>query len=292
MTGATDMPDSHDGTPDQADCPLSCVGSYPDESAAHDHALVILAMGHACWIHRDPGSGDFHLQCESTAAGNITAELAAYDREQGDDPQLPDHAFGGFQHPAGWNAWAIWAASLIAVFALQQELPWLVDSCASSNIGLIDHHQWWRPFTALFLHADTPHLVGNLVSGLMFSTLVSRSVGPFRAWLMILVSGTLGNALTAWMTHPDPFVSLGASTAVFGALGILSGLGCLLMIKHRLRLPWLRILAPLIGGIVVLGMMGSGDPGGNTDVLGHVFGFSAGLVLGLTCGWLQPVGQA
>ena len=58
------------------------------------------------------------------------------------------------------------------------------------------------------------------------------------------------------------------------------------MFRFRSRAPWLRLLAPLIGGIVVLAMTGSGLPESNTDVTGHVFGFAAGVLAGALFGAL------
>jgi membrane associated rhomboid family serine protease len=156
-----------------------------------------------------------------------------------------------------------------------------VDIAASSSKGLLERHEWWRPFTALFLHADVPHLLGNLLSGMFFGTMVARTIGPWRGWALILACGTAGNLITSLITWPESFVSIGASTAVFGALGILSGSGFIAMLRQRARLPWARIAAPVLAGVVLLGWLGGGREGGNTDVLGHVFGFASGLAAGV-----------
>ncbi len=177
---------------------------------------------------------------------------------------------------------------MIIAFLYQETSPWLVDRASSSSIGLIENHEWWRPFTALFLHADPPHLIGNLLSGMFFGTLVARSIGPLRGWALILASGTVGNLITSAVAWPDAFVSIGASTAVFGALGILSGLGFISLRRNRVRMPWIRIAAPVLAGIVILGWLGGGTPGGNTDVLGHIFGFGSGLAAGLVVEHLSP----
>jgi membrane associated rhomboid family serine protease len=174
------------------------------------------------------------------------------------------------------------------MFLLQNADPTLVDRAASSSRGLIGDHEWWRPFTALFLHGDFPHLAGNLLSGLFFGTLVARSIGPWLGWALILACGVIGNSLTSALTWPEPFTSIGASTAVFGALGILSGLGFATLLRARHRLPWAKLTAPLVAGIILLGWLGGGAPGGNTDVLGHIFGFASGLGAGLLISGLSP----
>jgi rhomboid protease GluP len=265
------------------------VGRYPTLAEAHEHGLVILAMRQPCWVAEDGTDQGFSLHAEADAAPAISRELGDYDEEQALQPTTArDIETESFRHPAGWGVYGVWAMALILTFLFQGTIPDLADRGASSSIGLIGNREWWRPFTALFLHGDAPHLIGNLLSGMLFGTLLARSIGPLRAWALILACGTLGNTITSIITWPESFTSIGASTAVFGALGILSGLGFSFMLRHRFRLPWARVAAPVLAGIVLLGWFGGGTPGGNTDVLGHVFGFVSGLAAGLVTGSLNP----
>jgi rhomboid protease GluP len=257
------------------------VGTFPSLEKAHEHGLVILAMGEACWVAEADDHDGYSLLVEPSVTVRVSRELRDYDQEQdapAPKPPLPQEIF---RYPAGWDVAGIWVFCVLMFFFWQNKDPMFVERAASSSTGLIRDLEWWRPFTALFLHADPQHLIGNILSGLLFGTLVSRSLGPWRGWALILASGTAGNAITSAFTYPESFVSLGASTAVFGALGILSGLGFAAMLRSRIRLPLAKTTAPIIAGIVLLGMMGGGGPGGNTDVLGHIFGFASGLAIGL-----------
>ena len=267
------------------------VGKYPTLDQAHEHGLVILAMREPCWVAEAEASGGYSLHAVPEAAPVISRELNAYDSEQ-EEPAHPPFADRKiFRFRAGWEVYGIWMIALIIAFALQGADPTLVDRAASSSRGLIGNHEWWRPFTALFLHGDLPHLAGNLLSGLFFGTLVARSIGPWRGWALILACGTLGNTITSVLTWPESFTSIGASTAVFGALGILSGLGFVTMLRSGLRLPWARTAAPVLAGIILLGWLGGGSEGGNTDVLGHVFGFGSGITAGFVIGTLTRSDQ-
>ena len=261
------------------------VGQYPTLELAYEYGLVILAMRQPCWVAQDDNPpGGFSLHAEAHAAPAVARELLAYQNEQA--APIPRFAPEPdvFRHPPGWGVYGIWMGTLVLTFLWQAEDPSLVGRAASSSIGLIACGEWWRPFTALFLHADLGHLTGNLLSGLFFGSLVARSIGPLRAWALILACGTAGNALTSALAYPDPFVSLGASTAVFGALGILSGLGVASLLRAPLRLPWARLAAPLLAGIILLGWLGGGGHDGNTDVLGHICGFTTGLTAGFIIG--------
>lgn len=267
---------------------LSEVGKYPTLDQAQEHGLVILAMREPCWVEDQRPSGEYALHATTEAVPRISQELEAYEREQAEMKPAPVETVALFHHAPGWPTFLLWASLLLLVFLLEGRFPALVEGGASSNIGLITHHEWWRPFTALFLHADIPHLLGNLLSGLIFGTLVSRCVGSWLGWGLILVCGTLGNLITSLVTWPDPFTSIGASSAVFGALGMLAGLGCSNLLKNHVRLPWARTAAPVLAGVILLGWLGGGAEGGNTDVLGHVFGFGTGLATGFAIGHLSP----
>ncbi len=262
---------------------LILVGQYPSLELAQEHGLVILAMGEACWVSAAEDSRVFNLHAETCASAGVQAELLIYRQELHDQLRLKNvpEPLDRFHHPAGWKIFLIWMGSLLVIFRLQWQDSTLTDRAASSSMGLIDRFEWWRPFTALFLHADIQHLVGNLVSGAIFGALVSRSLGPLRGWALILACGTLGNCLTSLVTYPMPFISIGASTAVFGALGILSGLGFSTSLRSRCSVSWAKVAAPVIAGIIMLGWLGGSGPDSNTDVLGHVFGFSSGLVAGM-----------
>jgi rhomboid protease GluP len=262
------------------------VGHYSTLAQAFDHSLVILAMGEACRVTEAEKSGAYDLQAEMHPAPGISGELDAYARETAMPITPRPTGNEWLRHSAGWRYCWVWVLVLMAVFYWQGQDQFLVERAASSSVGLIDRGEWWRPITALFLHKDAGHLAGNLVGGVIFATLVARSVGPLLGWTMILACGALGNIITSRLTYPEPFVSIGASTAVFAALGILSGVGISETIRERARQPWLRITAPVFAGIILLGWLGGGhDP--QTDVLGHVFGFSSGLVAGAAVGALE-----
>jgi rhomboid protease GluP len=249
------------------------VGVWPDFSAAHEHALVVLAMGVECWIEEvDGGFGAFAPR-EDLAA--IAAELALYAAEQSERRQpaeLP-MACGGL------GLTLVWLAALLAAFLRQHADADFTRRFSNSNYAVLEHGEWWRPFTALFLHADAAHLLGNALMGGLMCVWVVDALGALRGWLLILAAGTLGNALTGWLYFPEPHDSIGASTATFGALGILVGLGTYQAWLARSCRELRPLLVPVAVGLMVLGLWGTS--GERTDVAGHLFGWLAGLLLGL-----------
>jgi membrane associated rhomboid family serine protease len=140
------------------------------------------------------------------------------------------------------------------------------------QIGLIERGEWWRPFTALTLHADLGHLLANLAFGVLFAYPASQFVGVGVAWLAILLAAGAANAVDMAL-HPPTHSILGASTAVFAALGLASAFSW----RRRASglLTWMQRASPLVAGVALLAFTGIG--GEQTDVLAHVLGFLAGV---------------
>lgn len=134
----------------------------------------------------------------------------------------------------------------------------------------------WRAFTALTLHLDLRHLVGNMGFGGVFGYFAGRLLGAGAAWLTIVLAAALANGINALLLDAA-HRSIGASTAVFAALGLLAGFVWRgrLMAQDR----WPYRLGPIIGGVALLAYTGTG--GENTDIGAHLLGFVCGLAAGM-----------
>jgi len=143
---------------------------------------------------------------------------------------------------------------------------------------LIRNGEIWRLFTALTLHSGVKHLLSNVVFGVFFGLFAGRLLGSGVAWLAIVLAAASGNALNTLFldaTHR----SIGASTAVFAALGLVAGYVWFGKLMSQER--WSNRYGPIVGGLALLMYTGTG--GENTDIgahlLGFVCGFGAGLIL-------------
>jgi membrane associated rhomboid family serine protease len=76
---------------------------------------------------------------------------------------------------------------------------------------------WWRLFTAAFLHGNLIHIGLNMLALGWFGTAVERYMGHARYLGLYIVSGLAGSAGALIATPTSPTV--GASGAVFGILG-------------------------------------------------------------------------
>jgi membrane associated rhomboid family serine protease len=142
-----------------------------------------------------------------------------------------------------------------------------------SGRQILENGQWYRLITALTLHADVVHLVGNILIGGILVHFLCRLLGNGLGWFLILASGTLGNLMNI-LLHGTSHNSVGFSTAVFGTIGILSGYQAASKRTAALK----EILLPLAAGAGLLAFLGAGGP--RTDLGAHFFGLLAGAVLG------------
>jgi membrane associated rhomboid family serine protease len=149
----------------------------------------------------------------------------------------------------------------------------------SADASRIVSGEWWRTVTALTLHSGFPHLLGNLALGGVFIVWLCRDLGSGLAWCLLLASGILGNLANSWFQAPS-HNSVGASTLVFGAVGILASLRFLRDRVH-LRSRW---SLPLAGAVALLAVLGT--EGERTDLGAHLFGFVFGLGLGICAEYL------
>jgi membrane associated rhomboid family serine protease len=241
-------------------------------AAAEQQALVLAAAGISSRLVMADGAATLYVS--SLEAARARHELSCYARENAPRrPLLP--AVAALRSIEGALAYC---AVLLFFFAAERRhalsIDWLTAGAAQA--GSIQDGAWWRTITALCLHADLGHLVSNLAFGAVAGVLVAELLGTGLGWLAILLVAALGNEINA-LVHSAGHSAIGASTAVFGALGILSG-----HTGTSRSVPWrshIRRWAPVGAGIMLLAFLGFG--GERTDIGAHVTGFAIGVAAGL-----------
>jgi rhomboid protease GluP len=245
---------------------LVCLCRNPQQ--AHDLGLTLLAADLAYWVMPDPEG--FALMVERADIESIqhllSTPLGTRERLLQPEQAATTSIIGPVA--AFWSL--IVALSLLATTSA----PEIISLGGLLADGVLQRGEWWRPATALTLHADLGHLVANLVAGIYVTLALAQRIGGANAILATLSAGILGNVLAVLIRYQSSIPSIGASTAVFGALGLLCALPGVLRHLGRSRMRWV----PLATGIVVLGIYGSG--GAQTDVIAHVTGFAAGWLIG------------
>ena len=210
--------------------------------------------------------------------GDLETALAELDAYRLENPERPTYTrttvpvYGG-----AMVAVMIYAGIIILIAFLTAHSAYRLDWLAAGRMqsGKVMSGESWRTVTALTLHLDVGHILGNLAFGAVFGLLAGRVLGGGVAWLTIVIAGALGNFVNA-VVQPPTHSSIGASTAVFAALGVI--------VAHALG-PWpvvqenrFKRWSPLIAGGLLLAFTGVG--GERTDVVAHLTGFLAGMLIG------------
>jgi rhomboid protease GluP len=237
-----------------------------------DRAFMLGAVGIANVIV--PRDDEFTLEVAAADVARAASHLTQYEAEN--RPPEPVPAAPPL-HPHAWMGCAGYAAWVLGVaYAISNGLVRL----DAFNVGELDaarvqSGQWWRAWTALTLHVSGPHLAANLCAGIWFGYLAGRQLGVGVAWFLIVAGGGLAN-LAEGLLGPPWHQSVGASTAVFTALGLMSAYTW----RERLALPqrWVQRWGPLVAGVSLLGWLGTA--GKQTDVMAHLLGFGIGVLLG------------
>ena len=256
-------------------------GTFLTKQQARSWALVLDSRSIPCCIDSD--GADWQLLVPEQQLESARRELFLYEEANQNWPPTLPAARQLIEN-------TLPTVSVLLLLAILHNLNLLGISL--SGRGIIDLHelgtahaekimggQWWQCVTALTLHADLAHLLSNLTIGGFFIILLCRELGSGMAWSLLLASGTLGNLINAWVQSPT-HRSVGASTAVFGAVGILAAIS-MVRYRHHLQRRW---FIPVAAGLALLALLGT--EGKNTDLGAHLFGFGIGVFFGMAAEFL------
>lgn len=248
-------------------------------SDCSERAFMLDAVGIASEARHD--APWYVLSVDAAQSSRAREQLVLYERERRAVAPAPPRP------PARANAWvgcAAYAAVLIVIGLSVANGLWgpAAFDAGALDAARVQGGQWWRAWTALTLHLDGQHLAANLLVGIWFGYLAGRQQGPGHAWFLVVNGAAAANLVEALLAAPTRD-SVGASTAVFAALGLLSAYTWSTQARWTQR--WVLQWAPLVCGVVLLSWFGSGSGGadsvGQVDVVAHALGFAAGIIVGL-----------
>ena len=143
--------------------------------------------------------------------------------------------------------------------------------------------EWWRSLTATFLHSGELHLVANMLGLYVFGGLVEATLGYKKfltSYLFCGVGSMLAVAIIAKLTEAPTQITVGASGAVLGMVGVEAAIqfkgwwfGKAKIARERLRLIILVLVLQLMSDLITP----------QVSIVGHlsgvILGFLAGLIL-------------
>jgi len=174
------------------------------------------------------------------------------------------------------NILAYILTSVVSQSLIDMDMEVLVNMGALFGPITVLGGEWWRLFTAMFLHGGMTHLLMNMFSLYLIGRGVEEYFNTTSYLSIYLFSGLLGGLASLYM-HPAS-VGVGASGAIFGIFGAMAGF----FIAHRDRIEshtksFMKEFAIIIGINLVIGFS---IP--SVDVSAHV----GGLVIGFIGGYI------
>ena len=250
-----------------------------DPKLAQDWELVLLSEGLSPRVRQDPDG--IVISVPQGEVAKASAGLAAYDRETPESRTESREPMRPVTLLAGTAVAAMLLAFFFITASWNPTAPWLERGSADAE-RILDG-ELWRTVTALTLHADLIHVVSNAIGAAIFIGSVTSLLGPGIGCALVLLAGAAGNFANA-LLQQSAHVSIGASTSVFGAIGLLGGLG---VTRHRRRTRLRRrAWIPMAAALALVGMLGTA--GQRVDLWAHFFGFLCGCFLGIVWEFLAP----
>ncbi|MCS7096376.1 MAG: rhomboid family intramembrane serine protease [Candidatus Bathyarchaeota archaeon] len=150
------------------------------------------------------------------------------------------------------------------------------DFLVTSDFALLSYGQlnhsvlngeYWRLFTAMFIHTNIVHLLGNIFFLIVFGLRAEELFSKAEYLAIYFLSGLTGNILT--LALGPTVLSAGASGAIFGIFG-----ACTIFIRRTLGQS---LFGALLYAFFLLTITGTTP---NVNILAHFGGLIAGLILG------------
>jgi membrane associated rhomboid family serine protease len=142
---------------------------------------------------------------------------------------------------------------------------YVINKYALQPIRMHYQHQYYRAFTAMFLHANFQHIFFNMIALLIVGPAVEVLLGKARFLVLYLLAG-IGGSVASYLLSPANIFGLGASGAIMGLIG------AYIVIGLRRRLP----IAPVVGLLVINLLIGFT---GSIDWRAHLGGLAVGALL-------------
>jgi len=141
----------------------------------------------------------------------------------------------------------------------------VISKYALQPIRIHYQHQYYRAFTAMFLHANFQHILFNMIALLIVGPAVEVLLGKARFLALYLLAGLAGS-VASYLLSPAIIFGLGASGAIMGVMG------AYVVIGLRRRLPVAPVVL-LLGLNLIIGFTGG------IDWRAHLGGLALGALL-------------
>ncbi len=249
------------------------------ETLAEELALVLTSERLSPSIWR--GEDGYVLGVPLEEVKRAAKALSDYESENPVELQKEDETVGSSHILVALAVGGVLFAFYFVTVELYPAIRWFERGSADAKRILLG--ELWRVVTALTLHIDMAHALTNTIAGVLFLIVVCRTLGAGLGCALVLLAGAGGNFVNAFL-HGPFHIAVGASTSVFGALGILGGLG--VTRRYRRGVRGRRAWVPIAAALALLAMLGT--TGQRVDFWAHLFGLLVGGMLSIPVSILLP----
>ncbi len=237
-------------------------------------SLVLSSVGISHRVSQTPENLFLQVSAENLHAAQFQIQAYLYEnRNWPPKPVASTNSFTPLLQPP--------TLLLVGCLALLYSVtgPWSAHSFwftqgAGDAEAILQKGEYYRLITALTLHADIVHLLGNCLFGGFLFHFFCKLTGNGLGLFTMLFTATLANYINV-VLHGSNHLFVGFSTAVFAIIGMLA----MISREYRTGKRYIQIL-PFMAGAALLAMIGSS--GERTDLGAHLFG----LLCGMASGWL------
>jgi len=256
------------------DLPEIHIITVPDHLSLETYSLVLSALNIP---HRNKigAANTLELHIPASHKERALYEIASYVEE---NKNWPSPAPSASTFSPSFKAMSFLViGALVFIYSISGD--WHPESLwfkrgAGDSTAILQAGEYYRLVTALMLHADIVHLMGNCFLGGFLLHFYFKSNGNGLGLFAMLTTATLANYINV-LAHGPGHNFVGFSTAVFSVIGIL----CTSGYSRSTSIINLRLFMPIMAGLALLALLGSG--GARTDLGAHFFGFTTGLIAGL-----------
>lgn len=159
-----------------------------------------------------------------------------------------------------------------------EDAGWILDTFGLDWTRVIQDSGWYRLLTCMFLHADVAHIYGNMLLLFFIGIYMEECLGHAKYLLLYITTGLMAS-LGSMVYHAsvmDNVICIGASGAIMGVLGAMTGL--LIMYRGKSKRFTLRRLLIFFGLTIAQGAL---EP--QVDNAAHLCGFLAGILFAFLC---------
>lgn len=179
---------------------------------------------------------------------------------------------------------------LLAVCILASLFYWYIDPAFVDKFLVFrgadfPQGKFWTAVTAIFLHGDFVHLIGNMLFLYVFGNTLEDEVGGRKMLVAFFVGGILSFILSSFF-YGQETAMIGASAAIFTTMAVV-------MLTKPLKFSWLFFMP--LGLVAILYLLFNVAASyyavdGGVGYLGHVIGFVVGFPFGISWsrgGWAR-----